>query len=179
MRSSNRSLLFVKTGAGALFALTALLCSGHARAQNKLAIDLGADFPSGTGNENGWGAGVRFGHQWNLTLIKLTPEVGFSYHDMSGAADTKAWNILAGGRFGIDFGLEPIIFAHAGLGHYSSVGASQTSLGYDIGGALDLTLLPVVSFGAHVMESGIAGGGGSDAFSWLEVGGHVAFTIGE
>jgi hypothetical protein len=179
MHSANRSSVFVKTGVGALLAGLALFAPSTAHAQNKFAIDLGADFPSGKGNDNGWGAGVRFGHQWNLTLIKLIPEVGFSYHDMSGPADTKAWNILAGGRFGIDFGLEPLVFAHAGIGHYSSFDASQTSFAYDIGAALDLTILPVVSFGAHVMESGIAGGGGSDAFSWLEVGGHVAFNIGE
>jgi hypothetical protein len=179
MHFANRSSVFVKIATAVLPAALALLAPSTAHAQNKLAVDLGADFPSGSGNGNGWGVGGRFGHQWNLTLIKLIPEVGFSYHDMSGTADTKAWNVLAGGRFGIDFGLEPLVFAHAGVGHYSSVDASHTSFAYDIGGALDLTLLPVVSFGVHVMESGIAGGNGSDAFSWLEVGGHVAFNIGE
>jgi hypothetical protein len=178
MRFANRPSLFIKAGAGALLTSLAVLYPGTALAQNKLALDLGADFPSHTGNDNGWGAGIRFGRQWNLTLIKLTPEVGFSYHDLSGPADTTAWNILAGGRFGIDFGLEPLIYAHAGVGHYSSVGVSQTSFAYDIGAALDLTMLPVVTFGAHVTEAGIAGSGSNDAFNWLEVGGHVAFTIG-
>jgi hypothetical protein len=179
MHAANRSSSFGKTCAAALLAALVNFVPRTAHAQNKLAVDLGADLPQGSGNDNGWGVGVRFGRQWNLALLKLVPEVGFSYHDMSGPADVTAWNILAGGRLGLDFGLEPIIFAHAGLGHYSAAAGSQTSLGYDIGAALDLTILPVVSFGAHVMESGIAGDNGSAALSWLEVGGHVAFTIGE
>lgn len=169
---------FVKAAAGALVTSLALLAPSTAHAQNKLAVDVGADIPSTSGNDDGWGAGVRFGRQWNLTLVKITPELGFSYHDLSGPADTKAWNILFGGRVGIDFGLEPLIFAHAGVGHYSSVADSQTSLGYDVGAALDLTLLPVITFGAHVMESGIAGSSSHDPLNWLQVGGHVAVTLG-
>lgn len=179
MRSPHRTSALLKASAGALFLSLAVLLPRTASAQNKIAIDLGADLPQGSGNDNGWGIGGRFGRQWNLAVIKLTPEVGFSYHDLTGPADATAWNILAGGRFGIDFGLEPIVFAHAGLGHYSASFGDHTSFGYDIGAALDLTILPVVSFGAHVMESGISGGNGSDALSWLEIGGHVSFNIGE
>ena len=178
MSFPHRSSVLLKAGAGALFTFLAVLLPRTASAQNKIAVDLGADFPSGSGNDNGWGIGGRFGHQWNLTLIKITPEVGFSYHDLSGRSDTTAWNILAGGRFGVDLGLEPLVFAHAGVGHYSTIGGDHTSFAYDIGAALDLTVLPVVSFGAHVMESGIAGGNGYDALNWLEVGGHIAFNIG-
>lgn len=173
-----RPSLLVKVSAGALLTSFAVLVPATAHAQNKLAVDVGADLPSSSGNDDGWGAGVRFGRQWNLTLIKLTPELGFSYHDLSGPADTKAWNILFGGRVGIDFGLEPLVFAHAGVGHYSSVDASQTSFAYDIGAALDLTLLPVVSFGAHVMESGIAGSSSHDPLNFLQIGGHVSVTLG-
>src|SRR6478609_4398851 len=107
MHFPHRSCALLKASAGVLFALFAVLLPRTARAQNKIAVDLGADFPQGSGNDNGWGIGGRFGRQWNLAVIKLTPEVGFSYHDLSGPADATAWNILAGGRFGVDFGLEP------------------------------------------------------------------------
>jgi hypothetical protein len=175
--SAVRSLLRA-SAAGAALALP-LLVSNVASAQPKLGIDLGADLPSkSNGNKDGLGFGLRLGHQWNLAIIKLVPEIGFDYHDFGGPADVTAFRFVGGGRFGIDLGLEPIVFAHAGLGHWSAAGTSDTNLGYDIGGALDLTILPVVSFGAHVMEAGIAGGNATDSFNWLEIGGHVAFTLG-
>jgi hypothetical protein len=179
MRLPQRSSVLLKASAGALCSLLAVLVPRTASAQNQIAVDLGYDLPQGHANDNGWGIGGRFGHQWNLALIKITPEVGFSYHDFSGPPDTTAWNILAGGRFGVDLGLEPLVFAHAGVGHYSSIGGDHTSFGYDIGAALDLTILPVVNFGAHVMEAGIAGSNNADALSWLEVGGHISFKIGQ
>jgi hypothetical protein len=179
MRFPHRTSALLKLGAGALCVSLGVLMPRTASAQNKIAIDLGADLPQGSHNDNGWGIGGRFGHQWNLAVIKLIPEFGFSYHDLTGSADATAWNILAGGRFGIDFGLEPLVFAHAGLGHYATSFGDHTSLAYDFGAALDLTILPVVSFGAHVMESGIAGGNDADPLSWLELGGHVSFNIGE
>ena len=52
-------------------------------------------------------------------------------------------------RIGIDFGLEPSVFAHAGIGHFEITSDAHTSLGYDVGAALDPTLLPVISFGPH------------------------------
>jgi hypothetical protein len=168
----------VRATALALTLTLAVLAPRTAHAQTKLAIDLGADLPSASGNDDGWGAGLRLGRQWNLTLLKLVPEIGFDYHSFGGSADTTAFRFVGGGRFGIDLGVEPIVFAHAGIGHWSAADASQTSLGYDIGAALDLTILPVVSFGAHVMETGIAGSNGTSAFTWVEIGGHVSFNIG-
>ena len=56
--------------------------------------------------------------------------------------------------------------------------SSSTSLGYDVGLALDLTMLPVVSFGPHVLVAGVAGGESSnEPLSWVEVGGHVSFSL--
>lgn len=152
--------------------------SAAASAQPKLAVDVGADLPQNSGSKDGLGFGLRLGNQWNLAIIKIVPEIGFDYHDFGGPPDARAFRFVGGGRFGIDLGLEPIVFAHAGLGHWSAVGASDTNFGYDVGAALDLTILPVVSFGAHVMETGIAGGGNTDSFNWLEIGGHVGFTLG-
>ena len=36
----------------------------------------------------------------------------------------------------------------------------------------------MIDFGPHVMFSGIAGENDRDAFSWVEVGGHVTFNFG-
>lgn len=175
-QTAARSLVRASAVAAAL--ALPLLISSAASAQPKLGIDLGADIPNNSGGKDGLGFGLRLGHQWNLAVIKLVPEIGFDYHDFGGPGNVNAFRFVGGGRFGVDFGLEPIVFAHAGLGHWSGAGVSDTNLGYDIGAALDLTILPIVSFGAHVMETGIAGGSNTDSFNWLEVGGHVGFTLG-
>jgi hypothetical protein len=48
---------------------------------------------------------------------------------------------------------------------------------YDVGGALDLTLVPVVDVGVHAGYSQIAGGA-FEPFDWVDVGAHVTFTFG-
>jgi len=160
----------VAAGAAAL-----LLAIGPvAQAQTKLAVDVGAAFPSGAVSSDGWGAGLRFGREYHLTLLTLTPELDAAYHRFGDSTD--AFRFMGGGRLGVDFGLEPSVFAHAGVGHYSAPSSSSTSLGYDVGLALDLTMLPVVSFGPHVLVAGVAG---TEPLSWVEVGGHVSFSFGD
>ncbi|HTQ06709.1 MAG TPA: hypothetical protein VMI54_22790 [Polyangiaceae bacterium] len=174
--SAVRSLLRA-SAVGVALALP-LLASSTASAQPKLGIDIGADLPNNSGSKDGLGFGLRLGHQWNLAIIKIIPEIGFDYHDFGGPPDVTAFRFVGGGRVGVDLGIEPLVFAHAGIGHWSGVGASDTNLGYDVGAALDLTMLPIVSFGAHVMETGIAGGSNTDSFNWLEIGGHIGVTLG-
>jgi hypothetical protein len=176
MQKSRFRFVSVAAGVGSL--LASVLVSAPAGAQNKLSLDVGAAFPEGGGNGDGWGAGVRFGHEWDLAIISLTPELVFHYHDFSGANDASTVAFLGGGRVAIGFVLEPSVFVHAGVGHVDGVGISHTSLAYDLGAALDLTMLPVIDFGPHVMWSGIAGENGAEAFSWVEVGGHVTFNFG-
>lgn len=174
----DRSRRFLSLAAAASVLVAGVLVSTPAQAQNKLSLDVGAAFPEGSGNGDGWGAGVRFGHEWDLAIISLTPELAFHYHDFSGANDPTTIAFLGGGRVAIGFVLEPSVFVHAGVGHVDGNAMSHTSLAYDFGAALDLTMLPVIDFGPHVMWSGIAGENDRDAFSWVEVGGHVTFNFG-
>jgi hypothetical protein len=162
----------VAAGAAALL----LMAAAPARAaETKAAVDVGAAFPSGAVDSDGWGAGLRFGREYHVAVLTLTPELDVAYHRFGESTD--AIRVLGGGRVGVDFGIEPSAFAHAGLGHYSARPGSQTSLGYDVGLALDLTILPVVSFGPHVMLAGVAGDGSTETLSWVEVGGHVSFSF--
>jgi hypothetical protein len=48
-----------------------------------------------------------------------------------------------------------------------------------VGAALDITVLPVIDFGVHATFAGIAGNDEIDPFSWIAVGGHVAFAFNE
>lgn len=163
---------------GALAAAFVLATPATAHAQNQLAFDLGADFPSGSSNDDGWGLGGRFGHEWDLLVLSLTPELDVAYHNFSGPADATTFAVMGGGRLGLGFVLEPSVFLHAGVGHLSGEATSHTSLAYDFGAALDVTALPVIAFGPHIAWSGIAGTSESGAFSWFELGGHVSFAIG-
>ena len=57
--------------------------------------------------------------------------------------------------------------------------SSFTSLYYDVGAALDLTAIPMVSFGPHLTLAGVAGNDDRRPFSWTEIGGHLTFEFGE
>lgn len=167
--------------AGAALAFAALVCTTRpALAQNEFSVDVEAAFPSTDGVDNGWGAGARLGHEWDLVLISLTPEIGGNYHSFGGG-DASSYAVFGGGRVSIGFVLEPSAFIHAGVGHFrydTLVGdVSQTSLAYELGLALDLTILPVIDIGAHATWAGVAGDSDIDGLNWLAVGGHITFEF--
>jgi hypothetical protein len=145
--------------------------------QNKLSFDVGAAFPSGPGNDDGFGLGLRYGHEWDLAIISLIPELGLGYHAFSGPNDAKVVTAQGGGRVAIGFVLEPSVYAHAGVGHSWSDRATFTAFAYDVGAALDLTVLPVVDFGPHLTLGGVAGNESPRKISWLEIGGHLTFNV--
>jgi hypothetical protein len=156
--------------------------SHAAEAQKQISLDVEAALPANEGHDDGWGLGARVGNKWDLVLVSLTPEVGFNYHTFGGTPDAEAFAVVAGGRIGIGFVIEPSAFIHAGIGHVGynrAVGDdySRTSLAYEGGLALDLTLLPVIDIGAHAALAGITGNAAEDGFSWLAIGGHVSFNF--
>jgi hypothetical protein len=150
-----------------------LLTSRPAKADHeRVSIDADAAWRTDSNDDNGWGAGLRLGHSWEVMVLTLTPELGLSYHDFGTRGPTD-FRGFAGGRVGLDFVLQPSVFVHAGLGHAGRT-ESQTSLAYDFGAALDLTLLPV-DLGIHALYSGIAGDDTSSPFTWFGAGAHVTF----
>ncbi len=155
------------------------LVSAIAAAETKVAVDVEASRTTTPSRHGGYGVGLRIGHAWDLPLLSLTPEFSASFHRFSGAPAASTERFMAGGRLGLGFVIEPSVFAHAGVGHYSydDVGGehSHTSLGYDVGLALDLTALPVIDLGVHAAAAGVAGSPAREPFPWLTLGGHVAF----
>jgi hypothetical protein len=174
---------FAKASSFAAVLTAVSLISIPAMAEDEIAVDVEAAWADDPNESTGLGVGLRAGHVWDIAIITITPELGASYHDFDGAADPTAWDVKAGGRFGIDLLLEPSVYAHAGLGHFGydlpDGDVSQTSLAYDVGAALDVTVLPVIDFGVHATFAGIAGNDEIDPFSWIAVGGHVAFAFNE
>ncbi|MGC4095453.1 MAG: hypothetical protein QM756_47515 [Polyangiaceae bacterium] len=163
-------------------ALCTLLAPNAAHAKPKLALDLEAAFPGDVPDATrGFGGGLRIGNEWNLVLVKLTPEIQGNYHEFGGASDASQWGMMAGGRVGVGLILQPSVFAHAGVGHFgyrtASADVSQTSLAYDMGLALDITALPLLDIGAHASLNGVAGDDNAKSFAWYALGGHVAFSF--
>jgi hypothetical protein len=184
LSAKNRTSHAVLRFASVLLASAAVLLSSRsASAQNQFSIDAEAAFASEEEHGDGWGVGARFGHEWDLVLISLTPELGVNYHAFSGATDAESFAVVGGGRVGIDFIIQPSAFLHAGIGHFGyetlTRDASQTGLAYEFGLALDFTMLPVIDFGAHAALAGVAGDPEEniDPLSWLAVGGHITFVF--
>jgi hypothetical protein len=177
-----RTSLVVRRLSVALGVLVALLAlSPVASAQSKLSLDVDAAFPAEGDSETGWGAGVRYGHAWNVLVLAFIPEIGGGYHTFGGSPDARALDGVIGMRFGLNFIVEPSVFAHVGVGHFEYTAASrdisETGFKWDAGAAFDLTLLPVIDLGAHVAYAQIAGGS-VDPFASVNVGGHITFTLG-
>jgi hypothetical protein len=167
-----------RSACGAVAVAIIVLQAAPAQAENKLSLDAGAAFPTGAGNDDGFGVGLRYGHEWDLAILSLVPELGLGYHAFGGPNDADAFTIYGGGRIAIGFVLEPSVYAHAGVGHVATDATSFTSLAYDVGAALDLTAIPMVAFGPHLTLSGVAGNENRRAFSWMEIGGHITFGFG-
>ncbi|HMI93125.1 MAG TPA: hypothetical protein VK509_17260 [Polyangiales bacterium] len=152
--------------------------SGEAHAQS-LRISGDLDYAAElAGREAGIGGGgaLRAGAQLDLIVATLILEGGGSYHGFGGDDEVNVWRGLAGGEVRIGKILEPGLFAHAGVGHLSGVGAF-TAPAVDVGLALDLTIIPLIDIGAHVAYNALLGNADRDGFSWLTAGLHAALVI--
>ncbi|MBM4319983.1 MAG: hypothetical protein FJ125_08470 [Deltaproteobacteria bacterium] len=152
----------------------ALLCSliagcvaGHA-AEAAAGITLGAGGYLGVpvGEEYGDklgtapGLDLRLGYTLPIPLISVTPELASSWVTLPDADEEESFpdhgiRTVAGGlRLGLPGIVAPALFAHAGYGwedgELDDMILSRSGLSLDGGIAVELTLLPIVSFGAYV-----------------------------
>jgi hypothetical protein len=157
----------------------ALLWPAEASAGPRVALDL--DY-AGTIDEDdigsGTGGALRFGYEVDLIAVSLTAEVGASYHTFTGDLDPSHYEGFVGARLAFGKIIEPSIFAHAGIGRLNldAVDVHDTGPEFDVGLALDLTVLPLLDVGVHAaydfqkLDSG-------DNFDWYRVGAHVALVF--
>jgi hypothetical protein len=160
------------------------------RSRLALAFDLeGAvpvNIPQVNGNSLNGGGGfkVRVGGQFRAPWMRFTPELGYGYDHLFASdyqGDAYAWDlhrVFGGAR--IDFGhfLVPVIYGHLGYGWRATGDPNVPSTGglaYDLGGALDLHVVPHLSFGAHVEFDGIESQ--PDTPQWLALGGHLSLVF--
>jgi hypothetical protein len=109
--------------------------------------------------QGGGGFKVRVGEQFNLPgWVHVTPELGYGFDHLFASDDfgtAFSWDlhrVFAGGRLSFGRVVEPVIYAHAGLGWRveSDPTVPQASgLAADVGGAIDLHLVPHLVLGVH------------------------------
>jgi len=159
--------------------------------QTQLGFDLEGVAPLNAPTYNGGPAAIGGGAGFKIRLgeeirfpgsgIRLTPEVGYAYDHMW-AADNLGngydWSmnrLMAGARLGFGHILVPSVYAHLGYGWRQTDAAYVTGqnggLAFDVGGALDLRVVPHVGFGVHLEYVQVSTD--VDTPQWLAVGGHV------
>ena len=174
-----RSSVLIVAACGAF---ASLLSASPAHAQPTLAVDADANIPVSTPNlTTGLGVGLRLGHRFKIPLIAFTPEIGGSYHGFNGELVAVGISrIDAGGRIGIGEIFRLSAYGHIGYGYaaYSNDTPGFGGLTWDLGGALDFTLLPVVDIGVHIDYSSLTSAGNPDyKVHWVDIGPHVAFVF--
>ena len=125
-------------------------------------------------DDSGFGGAVRFGREYDVVLLSLTPEFMANLHQFSGPGEPLGFAGMAGGRATIGKIIEPGVFAHVGVGHATTEPDSLTGLGFDLGLTVDLTLIPAVDLGVHGAYDSV--GWGDDTFDWYRLGAHLAFA---
>lgn len=136
------------------------------------AVPVGINVPGSTNAlKGGGGFKVRVGEQLSFPGIRFTPEVGYAFDHLWANDDSGnqfGWDmnrIFGGARLSFGRILVPVIYGHLGygwrqLGNGWTTGAGTINggnggLAYDIGGALDLRVVPHFGFGAHLEYAAI------------------------
>lgn len=91
--------------------------------------------------ELGTGFGLRAGLPVDLILLELVPEIGATAWGLDNDAPTVV--LEAGGRFNIGKIVEPGVYGHILYRMRNPI------VGWDAGLSLDVTVLPVIDFGAQ------------------------------
>jgi hypothetical protein len=133
------------------------------------AVPVGINVP-GTANDLRGGIGFkgRLGYQLRYPGIRFTPEFGYGFDHLWAQDDNNnqfGWDMnrfFGGARLSFGRFVVPTVYAHLGYGwRQLSQTASQVitgangGLAYDVGGALDLRLVPHFGIGAHLEYAAI------------------------
>jgi hypothetical protein len=184
------SLVFQRTftnhrlhhGLLACAALIALaLVPNPARADFLVGVDVDGVEPFEDGAAFGGGFGLRLGAQFHVPLIALTPELAFTYAKFGDDYGPAIYRGMIGGRAAIGEIIRIGVYGHIGLGSFDvdvdDADPSGTDVTYDVGLALDFTLIPFLNLGVHAAYNSFGEDDQRDAFEWLTTGAHVEFVF--
>jgi hypothetical protein len=130
------------------------------------AIPVGVNLPGGYNSPSGGGGfKVRLGEQIRFPGLRFTPEVGYAFDhlwDEDDVGNQYGWDMnrfFAGARLGFGRIIVPTVYAHIGYGWRQTsatyVTGGDGGLAYDVGGAIDIHVIPHFNFGAHVEYAAI------------------------
>jgi len=149
----------------------------HDKSRTHIAVDFdystALDAPA---TKSGGGGALRFGQEFDLLLISLTPELGGSYHGFGGSDDAKLYTGFLGGRLAVGKIVEPSIFGHLGLGRLEG-NEKRTAPVMDAGLAVDFTLLPLIDLGVHGAYNVMLPRDDGSSLKYLTLGAHAALVL--
>lgn len=150
----------------------------------RIALDAEYAIPiDESGISGGPGGALRFGHELDLLVLALTPELMASYYGFGGDYSPSFYAGSVGARLSFGKVVEPGVFAHVGVGHvaFDLPGglddADRTAFTYDAGLTLDFTLLPLLEIGAHAAYHGLAKGDAAENLDWVALGLHATLAL--
>ena len=161
--------------------VSSICLATQARAGVAIGADLTLGVPLGGGVSDmlnlGYGFDARVGYQLSLVVLKIQPEVVFSYMGFGDDNDgSSVYRGMVGGRAALGLGLMPFVYAHIGYGNFST-GLSAlggSALTYDVGGGIDFSLLPLLSLGIsggyNVIQT-------DEPMSWFSLGAHAQLSF--
>lgn len=160
------------------FSLFIFFVTKPAAAGPTVGADLDLAFPVDSRGDSGGGFGIRLGQHLHIAPVVLEPEIGFTYHGFSGAFGPKIYRGIAGLRLGIGEVLRPGAYAHLGIAHFvPTVGDNEEAFTYDVGGFLDLTIIPLLNVGIHGGYNHVDADYSSGAYAFATFGLHAALVF--
>lgn len=172
-----------------LFTVAALwTTTAHADWRLGVGVTTGLDTGSlaiEPGDGAAMGATGRLGYSIDLPLVDLVPELAVSYVRFPGDELGNAPQAITSTRFGarLELGipvLSPAVYGHVGYASLAGEGGDyvldRSGWSYDVGAALDLTVISEVRIGVHATYNAMQPDQ-KDELTWTEVGAHVAFEL--
>ncbi|MGA2449594.1 MAG: hypothetical protein ABTD50_13000 [Polyangiaceae bacterium] len=149
------------------------------------AIPVNAPQLGGNTLTGGGGIKLRFGEQIRLQGgVRITPELGYGYDHLfasDDAGDAYSWDfhrLFGGARLSFGRFLVPVIYGHIGYGWRVTGDPSvpqEGGLALDVGGALDLRVIPHFGIGVHIEYATIDAQ--DYAPQWIATGLHADLTF--
>jgi hypothetical protein len=145
-----------------------------AHAETDIGGDLDLVLPLHEHVDTSWGFSLRLGREIHVPFAVVTPELAFSYDKFPGVLGSF-YEPKAGLRLGFGELFRPGVYGHIGAGEISpKITENHWGLAYDVGAALDFTLLPLLNLGAHVAYNHADSGDlPAGTYKWLTLGVHA------
>ena len=169
LRSSPRALA---AALGLSLGSMLALASSPGLARTELGAKLGVAAPTADEDDTGSDFGVWLGKRWELPAVVVGTELAGNFADFPGV---NVYRGLVGAKLGVGVVFRPSVFGHVGLASVALPGPNETRFTYDLGAALDFTLLPLLDLGIDGAYVNLPDDSGD--IDWVRFGAHAALVF--